>query len=355
MDNSNQISIIIRTMPGREKFLDKCLFILSGQRYKNIEPIIVVQKLNEEDSLNQIEAIVSEWKNYFPDIQLLHHTSAQDARSRSLNLGMQAVSGRYFAFLDDDDKVYPDHYANMIHHLQSHTNAWVYTDIVLATYDKNNQLISRKLPYKKDKYSFITHLRGNFIPIHGFVIDSYRAKDIGWIDETMDKAEDYEFLLRLAYKYQPLYLEISSAEYSMRSDGTNTVLSAGNSAEEMSLKKQQWQEAELKLNQSKVKNFGWWIRELESFSGNNMTSLSGEGLKSKEAKRELRNIHRSITWRFLRLFKKMNWKIRGRTKKRDIVPEDDSRAVAELLKIYSSKIWLIFSPLYAIERLIRGF
>lgn len=39
MKKNDLISIIIRTMPGREKFLDKCLFILSGQIHKNIEPI----------------------------------------------------------------------------------------------------------------------------------------------------------------------------------------------------------------------------------------------------------------------------------------------------------------------------
>lgn len=65
MRKNDFISVIIRTMPGREKFLDKCLFILSGQVYEYIEPIVVVQKLNEKDSLENIESIITFWKKKF--------------------------------------------------------------------------------------------------------------------------------------------------------------------------------------------------------------------------------------------------------------------------------------------------
>lgn len=353
MKKNDLISIIIRTMPGREKFLDKCLFILSGQLHKNIEPIIVVQKLQNDDSLEKIESIVSIWKNYFKCFKLLSHTANHDARSHSLNLGMQAATGHYLAFLDDDDKVYPDHYSNMISKLQTSTNAWAYSDIILATYNINNQLISRLTPFKKDRYSFITHLQGNFIPIHSFVIDRNRAQDIGWVDESMDKNEDYEFLLRLAYHYEPLYVEKYSAEYSVRSDGTNTIISTGSSVTELYEKKQKWNEAELKLNQKKIQNFGWWIKEVESLSSQHLHS--GVRINYKGAKNNLKNIYKSISWKSIRIFKKINWKLRGRKKKRDIVPKDDLQAVEILLKIYSSKSWLIISPLYAIESYLRKF
>ncbi|MGL4387170.1 glycosyltransferase [Snodgrassella alvi] len=355
MRKNDFISVIIRTMPGREKFLDKCLFILSGQVYEYIEPIVVVQKLNEKDSLENIESIITFWKKSFNKIKLLSHTSPFDARSHSLNLGMKASTGRYYAFLDDDDKVYPIHYSNLIIRLKTSNFAWAYTDIVLATYDKNNQLRSRKTPFKRDKYSFISHLRSNYIPIHSFVIDSLRAKDVGWVDETMEKNEDYEFLLRLAFQHEPLYVENFSAEYSVRSDGTNTIMSPGCSAADAYKKRQQWIAAELELNLKKIKNFGWWIGEVDSISIENTQLLSKKFLNSKQAQKDLINIHKSICWKFIRVFKKLNWKLRGRKKKRNVIPDNDIQIAEALLKIYSSKSWQLISPFYVIESYMRRF
>ncbi|WP_239423546.1 glycosyltransferase family 2 protein [Snodgrassella communis] len=352
----NLISIIIRTMPGREKFLDKCLFILTGQVYQFIEPIIVVQKLKEGDSLENIQSIVSRWKNYFTNIQLLSHTSAQDARSRSLNMGMEAATGQYLAFLDDDDKVYPEHYSNIIERLQKSKHAWAYADIILATYNIDGQLVSRETPFKRERYSFLNHIKGNFIPIHSFVIDQFKVENIGSIDETMDKNEDYEFLLRLAFKYEPLYVEKFGAEYSVRSDGTNTIMSAGSSPIELYEKRQKWIEAELKLNHRKVTNFGWWVREISEQTATHNKCLEQINYELlKESKRRLKNIYRSVCWKFIRLFRKINWKLRQRPKKKDIIPETNAEAAMLLLEIYSSKSWQIICPIYAIESILRQF
>jgi len=356
MKKNDLISIIIRTMPGREKFLDKCLFILSGQIYKNIEPIIVVQKLKNEDSLEKIETIASKWKLCFSCFQLLSHTSAQDARSHSLNLGMEMISGRYFAFLDDDDKLYPHHYSLLIENLKRTSYAWCYSDVVLAKYNEFGQLVSRTLPFKREGYSFLKHLCGNFIPIHSFVIDRHRVKDLGKVDESLDRIEDYDFLLRLAFRNKPLYIENISSEYCVRTDGSNTTVLGSENIDaqtELYEKKQKWNEAELKLNQKKIQNFGWWIKEVESLSSQHLHS--GVRINYKGAKNNLKNIYKSISWKSIRIFKKINWKLRGRKKKRDIVPKDDLQAVEILLKIYSSKSWLIISPLYAIESYIRKF
>jgi len=356
MKKNDLISIIIRTMPGREKFLDKCLFILSGQIYKNIEPIIVVQKLKNEDSLEKIETIASKWKFYFSCFQLLSHTSAQDARSHSLNLGMEMISGRYFAFLDDDDKLYPHHYSLLIENLKRTSYAWCYSDVVLAKYNEFGQLVSRTLPFKREGYSFLKHLCGNFIPIHSFVIDRHRVKDLGKVDESLDRIEDYDFLLRLAFRNKPLYIENTSSEYCVRTDGSNTsIIGSENIDAKILLEKQQkWQDVERLYNIKKIEYFGWWIEETKSISLTQNHTLS-TNINCKNSKSNLINIYKSVSWKLIRFFKKINWKLRGRKKKKDIVPKNDLQAAEILLKIYSSKSWLIISPLYAIESYLRKF
>ena len=111
-------------MPRREKFLDKCLFILTGQTYTSITIIVVCQKLKDTDSTEKIKNIIQKWKHYFQDIQYFEHTSKTDARSHSLNIGLDAVKSRFVAFLDDDDKVYPTQYENLIKPLIDDCAAW---------------------------------------------------------------------------------------------------------------------------------------------------------------------------------------------------------------------------------------
>lgn len=363
MKDNNTISIVIRTMPGRERFLDRCLFILTAQTYTDIEPIIVVQKRSEIDSSSSIESIISIWKSWFDHIQLLVHTAAHDARSHSLNLGMNAAKGRYIAFLDDDDKVYPEHYANLVFRLQKSKYAWAYADTILATYNIDEQLISRTTPFKRNGYSFLQHLKGNFIPIHSFLVDRHRVKPLEKFDESMDRNEDYDFLLRLAYRHEPLYVEKYSAEYAVRSDGTNTntiILSQshGLSPSEIYEKKQRWIEMEQKLQQKKAIHFGWWIREID-----NTISLPipdyGENTNNEweatQPKQKLDQIYRSFTWKLIRFFRKLNWSLRGRIKKKDIRPHSNSEATMILIRIYSSLIWQFFSPVYMIESILRRF
>lgn len=358
MKENQIISIIIRTMPGREKFLDKCLFVLTGQTYNNMQPIVVVQKLKEEDSLEEIKKIISVWKNYFTNnIVLLSHTSERDARSKSLNLGIDKAEGQYLAFLDDDDKLYPHHYSLLIKKLKETNYGWCYSDVVLAKYNQFGQLIARTLPFKREGYSFLKHLCGNFIPIHSFVIDRHRVKDIGKIDESLDRIEDYDFLLRLAFKNEPLYVENISSEYCVRSDGSNTTVLGSEELDSASLleKEEQWRYAEQQYNIKKLHYFGWWIREANSFAANTPIISKGPKIIFKNGKSDLKNIYKSITWKTIRAFKKINWKLRGRKKKRNIIPDNDIQIAEALLKIYSSKSWQLIAPLYMIESYLRRF
>lgn len=358
---TNQIiSIIIRTMPGREHFLDKCLFILSGQEYQKIEPIIVTQCHTQSDSTEKIEAIIQKWKYYFEDIIFLHHISETDARSRSLNMGINAANGRYLAFLDDDDKVYPHHYKQLIEALQKSQFAWAYSDVVRAEYNLSNQLISRTFPWKKCRYSFCEHLQDNFIPIHSFTIDTERAHDIGLINENFSKLEDYEFLLRLAYKYEPLYISDFSAEYCIRSDGSNTVVTNTMTSHETIQKEREWEISRIELLKFKFEKLGWWVKEIiynpsfptpfqqtETFQYNQSSQINDN------AKTLLSAIYRSYTWKIIRFGKKINWFFRRRAKKGDVVPYDINQVQTTLLKIVFSPIWLLFGPIYYFEQLMR--
>lgn len=360
MDNQT-ISVVIRTMPTREAFLDKCLFILSGQTHHNIEPIVVAQQLNVEDSLEKIQAIVEKWRDFFPKIHFLYHTASHDARARSLNLGMNYAHGRYLAFLDDDDKLYPHHYAQLIEGLATSQFAWAYSDVMQANYNADGQLIARLPTFKRDAYSFVQHLKGNFIPIHAFVMDRQRVSpDVGQINEALDRNEDYDFLIRLAFKHQPLYIADFSAEYCFHGKNTNMLANA-QLAIQIATQKDVWANSEKYIHQLKEERFGWWINEIihSPHASQNVVQAQQNELNhqnenvSAHARNKLNVIYQSYTWKMIRFGKKINWAIRRKPKKRDIVPENEQLANQELHKIMFSGAWLLFGPLFLLEKLFR--
>lgn len=348
------VSIIIRTLPGREHFLDKCLFILSGQNYQDIEPIVVAQYHSSEQEIEQISAIIEKWKYFFPLIKLIHYPSQTDTRSHSLNLGIQAATGRYLAFLDDDDKLYPQHYENLVSLLQSTNFSWAYSQIVRADFNEDGQLISRSFPYHRECYLFTEHLRGNFIPIHAPLIDLERIPAFNcFFNENLTKLEDYDFWLRLAYKYQPIYSNIISGEYCIRGDGSNTVISESKLTKQEFLKKQHdWQQATLEVNELKIKQFGWWITELDTSQPIHLPLFLQRTTSSLTLK-ALEQIYSSYTWKLIRLGKKINWKLRSQAKKHHTIPADSATAEKELVKIIHSPEWLLLSPIYFVECCLR--
>lgn len=259
------LTVIIRTMPGREHFLDCCLLNLSWQHYKKIELILVAQSVQENENFDKLQALLQLWQPYFPNLQFLTHFSQSDARAHSLNLGLDQAHGRYISFLDDDDKIYPGHYSLLIKSLHTSDYAWAYCDIVRALYNKHGQLISRSMPFHKPSYSFLHHLQANFIPIHSFVLDQRRIPNLVKVDERLSFFEDYDFLLHLAVIHPPLYVPSISAEYCIRNDGTNTVTDGTDDRENLLKKHKNWTLAEQLIKEKKKNLVGWWIKELDNY------------------------------------------------------------------------------------------
>lgn len=351
---SNVISVVVRTMPGREKFLDKCLFVLSGQTYSHIEIVVVAQLLESSVDIGPLKKVVSRWTNRFTGTQFLTHVSASDARSRSLNLGKHAANGRYNAFLDDDDKIYPHHYSKLIESLQKSNYAWSYSDTIRALYNEHGQLIDRSSPFKRDAYSFLDHLRGNFIPIHSFVIDMERVTDVGDVDETMDKNEDYEFLLRLAFKHEPIYVPGFGAEYCIRSDGTNTVCDGTQNTQSARQKFRLWVAANHALNARKLDNFGWWVSEVEKIAEKTTTPHVTQ--TPAVFPKILQDYYSSTSWRVTRPLRNAVRRLRGHPyEPRQIsIPEDDEIAYHRIIEILRSTSWEITAPLRLAKRIVAG-
>jgi cellulose synthase/poly-beta-1,6-N-acetylglucosamine synthase-like glycosyltransferase len=212
----------------RLPLLEEALRSLARQEWAHVEAVVVLQNGTQE----MVSAMLS--RQPFPPsfgCQVLSVSVPEgiDGRSALLNHGLAQASGRYVAFLDDDDVVYPAAYRMLIERLRESGCAIAVGGcqrIQIARRDGREVTVSVSVP-------FAVHLtrydlfRRNFIPINSFVIDRERieASDLCF-DESLSVHEDYEFLLRMSAKYEFDFKRLGThlCEYRIRPESANSTL-----------------------------------------------------------------------------------------------------------------------------------
>lgn len=111
-----------------EKYLDKCIYSVINQTYKNIEIILI-----DDGSKDNSSKICDKWLLLDQRIKVLHCNNGGGGKSR--NRGLNKASGEFIVFVDSDDYIHE----NMIECLYSYFSNEV--DIVecdyIETFDNN--------------------------------------------------------------------------------------------------------------------------------------------------------------------------------------------------------------------------
>lgn len=145
------VSVVIVTH-HREQELKQALDSIFTQTWKYLEVIVVDD--NADVRWNQkVEHIVEEWRKKCP-VPLIYKRNDKNCGSAvSRNKGLQAVSGEYITFLDDDDIYMPQKIENQINHMLRTVSDFSFTD--LALYNEEGKLEEKRVRnYLKDE----THL-----------------------------------------------------------------------------------------------------------------------------------------------------------------------------------------------------
>ena len=82
-------------------YLDACMQSLQAQTWQNWEAVLV-----DDGSTDGSAALCDAWAEKDPRIRVLHQKNAGVSAAR--NAGIEAVQGRYLAFVDADDRVEPE-------------------------------------------------------------------------------------------------------------------------------------------------------------------------------------------------------------------------------------------------------
>lgn len=223
---SNQtLSIVVRFhLPERLPFLEEALFSLAIQAWPDLELIVAIQNGTEELKHAIAEIFDRQPWLYRPRfaILLVSIPEGMDGRSTLLNRGIESATGRYLAFLDDDDVVYQHGYSTLIGQLQSSGLAVAVGGCRTAKVQRVSDhwfVLTKETPFAWGR-TRNDLLWDNFVPIHSYVINRALVNsDDLYFDDDCPPLEDYDFLLRLCAKYQFDFskLDVPVCEYRIHS------------------------------------------------------------------------------------------------------------------------------------------
>lgn len=207
------VSLVIRTC-DRLALLVEALRSVAAQQTPPFEVLVV------NDGGPDPTGVVHE---ALPSAKVLTHDRNR-GRSAAANTGIAAATGTWVAFLDDDDLLYPEHFATLCSAAPAPDVRVVYSDAAVVRYRVSGaqerdgrdgggwKCIERRLPYSRD-FDAERLLVDNYIPFHTLLIERQLLDEAGPLDEDLDSFEDWDLLIRVARHAPFHHLRRVTCEY----------------------------------------------------------------------------------------------------------------------------------------------
>lgn len=186
------VSVVIPTY-NRPEFLKGAIETAVGQSYPNIEVVIV----DDGSKRAYAEEIVSESAE---SVNLITHNENQGL-SAARNTGIENSTGRYIAFLDDDDRWHKTKITRQVEAIQKDKQAGLATCLVTSI-SPNNEVIHRESDAPSGDCSDEI-LVGNIIGSPSrILVDREALNDTGGFDESLPTKQDWDFYIRLCQQWR---------------------------------------------------------------------------------------------------------------------------------------------------------
>ena len=212
------VTIVIRTCDRRAMF-ERAIASVAAQTYRALEIVVV------NDGSEPVEDVVEG----YPNARIVGNSTRLGAIP-SLNVGLRAARGRWFGWLDDDDRLFPDHVARLVDALERSGGVVAHADTLSEYFERQSDGSYR--PYGFAVYldgdvdRDIIHINDGIGPMSA-LLDRTVLVESGGFDEEFRHAEDWALWIRLSRKYDFVHVRAVTAAYSIRDDGSNMMQYGG--------------------------------------------------------------------------------------------------------------------------------
>ena len=200
MSQTPLVSVLIRTR-NRPELLQEALASVAQQGYRPLQVLAVNDRGDDHSHL------LSGFAAQDLSLQWLENSVA--GRSGAANTALEAASGEYCIFLDDDDLLDPDHIGNLVAELQSDSTLLLAYSAV-RTLDENGQCLESAFAQPYDRSRLLIE---NYIPIHAALFSRSLIDSGCRFDNMLEVYEDWDFWLQAAALGNFRFTQNCSATY----------------------------------------------------------------------------------------------------------------------------------------------
>lgn len=202
------VSVVIRTR-NRPALLKEALESLRSQTARPRQVVVV------NDGGASPREVTDGLRDAFDVV--LEDPRLKRGRSAAANRGVALSTEQLVAFLDDDDRCFPDHVERLYAAHAQGPEPVVYADAVTVVYGQAPEGGGweprvRTLQYSLD-YDPDYLLYANYIPIHTLLLPRELFRKIGGFDEGLEYSEDWDFLIRLSAEAPFRHVRAVTCEY----------------------------------------------------------------------------------------------------------------------------------------------
>jgi len=202
-----KVSVVIPTY-NRPNFLRAAVRSVLGQTFQDFEIVIV-----DDASTGETQAVVASFGD--PRIRYLRHDQNRQI-SGARNTGVQAATGEFVAFLDDDDEWRREKLEKQVHILETSAST---VGVVYTAFEQVNvpsgEVVGQISPIKR---GHILHelCSRNWVGTASTVCLRRKCFDeVGLFDERMTFGEEYDMWIRVAHRYDFRYLDEVLVRYGL--------------------------------------------------------------------------------------------------------------------------------------------
>lgn len=190
-----KISVVI-PMYNSEKTIERALNSVKDQSYIGDVEIVVVNDGSKDLSQKIVENYICQHPNY--DIRLINQINGGVSKAR--NTGLKNISGEYIALLDSDDAWFKEKLLVQIKILNSNSSI----DFLGASFEGfgfNKRKIGELVKIEFRDLLFKNYFQPSTIIFKRKVLD-----DVGYFEETQKYAEEGNYFMRIAKKFNCYFL-----------------------------------------------------------------------------------------------------------------------------------------------------
>ena len=192
------VSVIVRTK-DRPHLLQEALQSVALQTYPNLELVVV------NDGGADVTSVVQGYAAEIGPVRTVH-LAENRGRAAAANAGLDAATGEYLIFLDDDDLFEPEHIAGLVQAVRENPAARAAYAGVRAEGAGRERLWHAA-------YTPAALRSRNLFPIHAVLFDATLVRDGCRFDPAFAILEDWDFWLQVAERTGFLRVHQVSAWY----------------------------------------------------------------------------------------------------------------------------------------------